>query len=56
MNTKSQDLGHGWHANLDCDDQGDEELTIRNPDKGLRISLPNASVKTLRKIFQSHDR
>ena len=52
----THDLGNGWFANQACDDQGIEEMTIRNPDKGVRIDLPNDSVKTLRRIFQSHER
>lgn len=54
MTTKTHDLGNGWYAIQNCDDQGIEEMTVRNNDKGLRIDLPNDSVKTLRKIFQSH--
>lgn len=52
--TATHDLGQGWFANHASDDKGNEEMTIRNADKGVRIDLPNDSVKTLRKIFQSH--
>ncbi len=51
---KTHDLGHGWYANQYCDDQGVETMTLRNPDKGQRIDLPNESVKTLRSIFKAH--
>lgn len=50
---KTTDLGQGWYANQYSDD-GIETLTIRNPDKGQRIDLPNESVKTLREIFKAH--
>ena len=53
-NTKTYDLGQGWFANKACDDTGNEQMTIRNPDKGVRIDLPSDSVKTLRKIFKAH--
>lgn len=47
-------LGHGWFATQKVWGDGKEEITIRNCDKGLRIDLPNDSVKTLRQIFATH--
>lgn len=44
---KTTDLGHGWFATVEKQD-GAESVTIRNPDKGLRIDLPPASVERLR--------
>jgi hypothetical protein len=54
FNEKVYDLGLGWNATQRCDDDGHEEMVIYNKAKAVRIELPNASVKTLRGIFQSH--
>lgn len=51
ISQKTTDLGQGWFANLDAYSDGSEEMTIRNPDKGQRINLPDESVKRLRSIF-----
>jgi hypothetical protein len=48
MMTKTTDLTGGWFASLDRKADGTEGMTIRNPDKGQRINLGDASVKLLR--------
>lgn len=45
-------LGHGWYANISKNEKGENEMTLRNPDKGLRIDLDNVSFSTLRAILR----
>ncbi|AXQ68508.1 hypothetical protein HOT99_gp109 [Caulobacter phage CcrBL10] len=44
---RTGDLGLGWYANSYSDDS----MTVRNPDKGLRIDLEPESVERLRQFF-----
>jgi len=61
--TTTHDLGAGWFANWTHATPGvgtsvyavNEVLTIRNPDKGVRIDLPAASIDRLRAIFAKAD-
>lgn len=45
-----KDLGQGWYTTLE-NENGVETLTVRNPDKGQRITLEHESVARLRAIF-----
>ncbi|AFU86796.1 hypothetical protein D869_gp118 [Caulobacter phage CcrRogue] len=44
---KMGDLGLGWYASSYSDDS----MTVRNPEKGLRIDLESESVERLRQFF-----
>ena len=50
--SKTSDLGSGWFATLVRDEDGQPvELTIRNPDIGLRSTLGADSVRVLIDAF-----
>jgi hypothetical protein len=53
--TTTHGLGQGWYANMMRTD-GAETMTIRNPDKGIRIDLPAESVALLRNILEGSER
>ncbi len=50
---KTHDISKGWFASLEHWSNGEERLTVRNPEKGQRISLDAASTKRLREIVSA---